>query len=186
MIPILVDLKRVELGAPLSQFQNVLGTSRIDLEKLWSRIRTETGNVPSERALEILLNEALPVLEEAVAQAASSASDGEEPERRTAEDMLGEVLLGVNALVRRGTATSTEWVDVNRLEAEWPTPTSRARDNGDLQLHVGQRIWHDDFGGGIVKAITGEGAKTVAHVAFDGVGPKKLLVKISPIRVEPF
>lgn len=34
---------------------------------------------------------------------------------------------------------------------------------------------------GRVEAITGEGAKRVAHVRFDTAGTKKLLVKIAPI-----
>ena len=55
------------------------------------------------------------------------------------------------------------------------------RDNGDMELAAGDRIRHDDFGEGRVDAITGEGAKRVAHVRFDTVGAKKLLVKIAPI-----
>ncbi len=55
------------------------------------------------------------------------------------------------------------------------------RDNGDLVLAAGDRIRHDDFGEGRVEAITGEGAKRVAHVRFDASGMKKLLVKIAPI-----
>jgi DNA helicase-2/ATP-dependent DNA helicase PcrA len=58
---------------------------------------------------------------------------------------------------------------------------ARMRDNGDMELAAGDRIRHDDFGEGHVDAITGEGAKRVAHVRFDSVGAKKLLVKIAPI-----
>ncbi|MFH8250533.1 ATP-dependent helicase [Microbacterium sp. B2969] len=58
---------------------------------------------------------------------------------------------------------------------------AKVRDNGDLALKPGDRIRHDDFGEGRVDAITGEGAKRVAHVRFDKVGAKKLLVKIAPI-----
>ncbi len=58
---------------------------------------------------------------------------------------------------------------------------AKVRDNGDLVLAAGDRIRHDDFGEGRVDAVTGEGAKRVAHVRFDTVGPKKLLVKIAPI-----
>lgn len=58
---------------------------------------------------------------------------------------------------------------------------SRVRDNGDLELAPGDRIRHDDFGEGRVDAVTGEGAKRVAHVRFDSAGPKKLLIKIAPI-----
>ena len=58
---------------------------------------------------------------------------------------------------------------------------AKVRDNGDMELVPGDRIKHDDFGEGRVDAVTGEGAKRVAHVRFDKAGPKKLLIKISPI-----
>ncbi|MCD2497731.1 ATP-dependent helicase [Microbacterium nymphoidis] len=59
--------------------------------------------------------------------------------------------------------------------------TARVRDNGDLELAAGDRIRHDDFGEGRVDAVTGEGAKRIAHVRFDAAGAKKLLIKIAPI-----
>jgi DNA helicase-2/ATP-dependent DNA helicase PcrA len=46
---------------------------------------------------------------------------------------------------------------------------------------VGDRITHDDFGQGSVMAVTGEGPKRVAEVAFDTAGRKRLLIKIAPI-----
>ncbi|WP_322409741.1 ATP-dependent helicase [Microbacterium invictum] len=58
---------------------------------------------------------------------------------------------------------------------------AKVRDNGDMELAPGDRIRHDDFGEGRIDAITGEGAKRVAHVRFEKVGMKKLLVKIAPI-----
>ncbi|WP_406246268.1 ATP-dependent helicase [Microbacterium sp. M] len=59
--------------------------------------------------------------------------------------------------------------------------TSKVRDNGDLELAAGDRIRHEDFGEGRVDAVTGEGAKRIAHVRFDSAGQKKLLIKIAPI-----
>lgn len=59
--------------------------------------------------------------------------------------------------------------------------TGKVRDNGDLELAPGDRIRHDDFGEGRVDAVTGEGAKRIAHVRFDSAGLKKLLIKIAPI-----
>jgi len=58
---------------------------------------------------------------------------------------------------------------------------AKVRDNGDMQLAPGDRIRHEDFGEGRVDAVTGEGAKRVAHVRFDTAGAKKLLIKIAPI-----
>ena len=58
---------------------------------------------------------------------------------------------------------------------------AKVRDNGDMVLAPGDRIRHDDFGEGRVDAVTGEGAKRVAHVRFDSAGAKKLLIKIAPI-----
>ena len=59
--------------------------------------------------------------------------------------------------------------------------TAKVRDNGDLELAAGDRIRHDDFGEGRIEAVTGEGAKRIAHVRFDSAGQKKLLIKIAPI-----
>ncbi|MBN6190536.1 UvrD-helicase domain-containing protein [Aneurinibacillus sp. BA2021] len=59
--------------------------------------------------------------------------------------------------------------------------TAKMRDNGDLELAAGDRIRHVDFGEGRVDAVTGEGAKRIAHVRFDTAGQKKLLIKVAPI-----
>ncbi|HUH53259.1 MAG TPA: UvrD-helicase domain-containing protein [Microbacteriaceae bacterium] len=56
------------------------------------------------------------------------------------------------------------------------------RDNGDLVLKPGDSIEHDDYGLGRVDKITGEGSKRIAHVIFDSIGERKLLVKLSPIK----
>lgn len=69
-----------------------------------------------------------------------------------------------------------------RPKAEWPNRvTGKVRDNGDLELAPGDRIRHADFGDGRVTQVTGQGAKRVAHVQFEKVGAKKLLIKIAPI-----
>ncbi len=59
--------------------------------------------------------------------------------------------------------------------------TGKMRDNGDLELAVGDRIRHDDFGEGRVEHISGIGPKRIAHVRFDSAGQKKLLIKVAPI-----
>jgi DNA helicase-2/ATP-dependent DNA helicase PcrA len=67
-------------------------------------------------------------------------------------------------------------------KTEWPNRvTGKVRDNGDLELAVGDRIKHDDFGEGRVQAITGTAAKRIAEVQFDSAGRKRLLVKVAPI-----
>jgi len=58
---------------------------------------------------------------------------------------------------------------------------SSVRDNGDLELAPGDRIRHDEYGEGRVNSVTGVGSKRIAHVAFDSVGERKLLIKLSPI-----
>ena len=55
------------------------------------------------------------------------------------------------------------------------------RNNGDLELTPGDRIRHDEYGEGRVSAVTGAGTKRIAHVVFDTVGERKLLVKLAPI-----
>lgn len=79
---------------------------------------------------------------------------------------------GVGALAKRGDAA----VFANRI-------TNKVRDNGELELNAGQRIRHEDFGEGTVNLVTGAGAKRIAHVRFDSVGLKKLLIKVAPIEV---
>jgi DNA helicase-2/ATP-dependent DNA helicase PcrA len=70
----------------------------------------------------------------------------------------------------------------SKPKTEWPNRvTGQVRDNGDLELVAGDRIRHTDFGDGRVTTVTGEGAKRVAHVQFEKVGAKKLLIKIAPI-----
>ncbi|UOQ58005.1 UvrD-helicase domain-containing protein [Leucobacter allii] len=56
-----------------------------------------------------------------------------------------------------------------------------ARDNGDLELGTGDRIRHDEYGEGRVTGVSGAGSKRIAHVVFDAVGERKLLVKLAPI-----
>lgn len=58
---------------------------------------------------------------------------------------------------------------------------SGIRDNGDLTLEPGDRITHDDYGEGRVDRVTGAGTKQIAHVTFDSVGERKLLIKLAPI-----
>lgn len=58
---------------------------------------------------------------------------------------------------------------------------AKVRDNSELELAAGDRIRHEDFGEGRIDAVTGEGAKRIAHVRFDSAGAKKLLIKIAPI-----
>ena len=55
------------------------------------------------------------------------------------------------------------------------------RDNGSLQLAVGDRIEHQDYGQGVVTELRGEGARQVAQVNFDSGATKSLVVKIAPI-----
>ncbi|KKI16669.1 MULTISPECIES: ATP-dependent helicase [unclassified Leucobacter] len=61
------------------------------------------------------------------------------------------------------------------------TIVGSVRDNGDLELAPGDRIRHDEYGAGRVTGVTGAGSKRIAHVVFDTVGERKLLVKLAPI-----
>ena len=56
-----------------------------------------------------------------------------------------------------------------------------SRDNGDLALEIGDRVRHDEYGEGRVVHLTGAGTKRIAHVDFESVGERKLLVKLAPI-----
>jgi DNA helicase-2/ATP-dependent DNA helicase PcrA len=58
---------------------------------------------------------------------------------------------------------------------------TQVRDNGSLQLEIGDRIQHLDYGPGVVTELRGEGARQVAQVNFDSGATKSLVVKIAPI-----
>ena len=58
---------------------------------------------------------------------------------------------------------------------------TQVRDNGSLQLEIGDRIKHLDYGQGVVTELRGEGARQVAQVNFDSGASKSLVVKIAPI-----
>jgi DNA helicase-2/ATP-dependent DNA helicase PcrA len=86
---------------------------------------------------------------------------------------------------RRALSPSFErrsWDAPAKPRTEWTGAITReVRDNSGMELQTGDRIRHDDFGEGRVLGVTGEGAKRIAEVMFDGVGKKKLLIKIAPI-----
>jgi DNA helicase-2/ATP-dependent DNA helicase PcrA len=86
---------------------------------------------------------------------------------------------------RRALSPSFErrsWDAPAKPRTEWTGAITReVRDNSAMELATGDRIRHDDFGDGRVLGVTGDGAKRIAEVMFDGVGKKKLLIKIAPI-----
>lgn len=68
-------------------------------------------------------------------------------------------------------------------KTQWANQVDRVtRDNSAMELAVGDRIRHEDFGEGSVVALTGEGKKRIAEVRFDASGKKRLLVAIAPIQ----
>lgn len=173
VIPLLVDISRAELDPPLSQFQNVVGTSRIEITKLCARILNEIDSAPGEAAHTILFDTAWTALESAVRKATDWESPSAPP-RRDVHEMLEELLLSVNSLVLRGPADPV-------FDLGW-TP-SASYINNRVSLAAGDHIEHRDFGRGRVDMVTGEGSKAVAHVRFDSVGPKKLLIQAAPVRL---
>ncbi len=68
-----------------------------------------------------------------------------------------------------------------RQKTQWTSSVDSIRDNGDLQLAVGDRIRHADFGEGRVVNVIPNGTRTVAEVQFEAAGRKRLLVKVAPI-----
>ena len=60
---------------------------------------------------------------------------------------------------------------------------STIRDNGNLELAVGQRIQHESYGIGSVIAVAGSSPRQTAEIRFDTGELKKLLVKLAPITV---
>lgn len=171
VVPILVDLERSELRPPLNQFNNVLSSSQEDILKLCQRVRLESGNKPSEQIMGMIFTQAWPGLKEAF----ESAKDSSKPvidNVRSDNELLNEILLGVNSLVRS---------DAGLFRHDPPARVESLRDNSGLELKPGHRIVHADFGQGTVTEILGVGSKRIATVDFDNAGTKRLLVKLAPI-----
>ena len=66
-------------------------------------------------------------------------------------------------------------------KTQWAGAISSVRDNGDLQLEVGDVVEHADFGRGKVVETSGSGTKQTAEIRFDSGSRKRLLVKVAPI-----
>lgn len=175
VIPLLVDLERGELESPLDQFQNVLGANRDSIEKLCDRIWSDSGQVPLAPVYRQLLEQAWPALDSALTHIPEASSVDAIPKRETS-DVINEILLGVNELVRRG-------ADGERTNDSWAWTRQSVRDNGDMKVSKGTRLRHVDFGKGTVMDVQGQAARRIAIVKFDSGGTKKLLVKVAPIEL---
>lgn len=179
VIPLLVDLDRAELSPPLSQFQNVYGSIEADVRRLCTRLNAESGQKLSTASFELLFADAWPRLNTAIDTARdAAASPIAHTRHRDQREVLDEILLGINALVRHTNDATPALI---------ATPDSfrsaTVRDNGDLHLFPGDVISHTEFGEGTVTQVTGQGSKRVAQVAFTHHRLKKLLVKIAPIEI---
>ena len=69
----------------------------------------------------------------------------------------------------------------DKPRTEWKGAISSVRDNGDLELAVGDLIEHSDFGRGKVTEVSGQAPKQTAEIRFDNGSKKRLLVKVAPI-----
>ncbi len=68
---------------------------------------------------------------------------------------------------------------------QFPNMIHQMRDNGELELEIGNSIQHESYGTGVVAEITGVGTKRIAHVDFETVGRKKIIIKLAPITLLP-
>ncbi|MGW7415982.1 DNA helicase PcrA [Streptomyces sp. NPDC054863] len=59
--------------------------------------------------------------------------------------------------------------------------TRRASDKPVINLAVGDRVTHDQFGLGTVMTVTGSGSDAQATIDFGGERPKKLLLRYAPV-----
>jgi DNA helicase-2/ATP-dependent DNA helicase PcrA len=69
----------------------------------------------------------------------------------------------------------------SKPKTAWAGAISSVRNNEGMQLEVGDKVEHADFGRGTVLATSGTGPKQTAEIRFGGVGVKRLLVKVAPI-----
>ncbi|MEY2675825.1 MAG: hypothetical protein RL102_1091 [Actinomycetota bacterium] len=80
-----------------------------------------------------------------------------------------------------GSGSSSGYGGTPKEKTEWKSGITSVRNNEGLQLAVGDRVKHADFGDGRVLTTSGEGARQTAEIHFDRVGTKRLLVKVAPI-----
>jgi len=62
-----------------------------------------------------------------------------------------------------------------------PPPRATGRKNVALDLAIGERVSHDTFGLGTVKALSGEGDRAEATIDFGSYGEKRLLLRYAPV-----
>ena len=82
---------------------------------------------------------------------------------------------------RDGSGSSSGYGGTPKEKTEWKSAVTTVRNNEGLQLAVGDRIRHADFGDGRVLTVMGEGPRQSAEIHFERVGTKRLLVKVAPI-----
>ena len=69
----------------------------------------------------------------------------------------------------------------SKPKTAWAGAISSVRNNDGMQLEVGDKVEHADFGSGTVISVAGAGPKQTAEIRFAGIGVKRLLVKVAPI-----
>jgi DNA helicase-2/ATP-dependent DNA helicase PcrA len=69
----------------------------------------------------------------------------------------------------------------DKPKTQYPGAISSVRNNGDMELAVGEMIEHADFGKGKVVTVAGKPPRQTAEIHFGSLGIKKLLVKVAPI-----
>ncbi len=69
-----------------------------------------------------------------------------------------------------------------RVFGSGPAPVARSTGAETLGLVAGDRVVHDRYGAGTVRAVAGEGSRARATVAFDAHGEKQLVLALTPLR----
>ncbi|MDC4233721.1 UvrD-helicase domain-containing protein [Actinomyces sp. B33] len=90
-------------------------------------------------------------------------------------------VIGAGAGTRPGQMASPRLGTTIRMGARPAASADRAADAPVLDLAVGDRVAHATLGTGTVVGLEGQGARTVARVAFGAV-EKRLLVRMAPMK----
>ena len=73
-------------------------------------------------------------------------------------------------------------VQENKYAANLTVTQTKATQKNSEEFAVGDKVMHEKFGQGVVMAVSGEGAKSIITVIFDGMPPKKLVASMAPIK----
>ncbi len=207
----LLDLAQHEVVGPLGNFQHTDLADKSDVMKLLRSINSKCAAPLTERVLGHTFEREWPDLEQTLndIRAGSSRAGSSEPsvpERRSLEDMIGEVLQRVRELEPGAPRPLRVTTPVQQIEVEESDPDDPVADRIIRHLGLslqeasekatralqkfseGDRVVHQTYGHGQITRIKDRGRNSTVEIEFDGEGKRRkfVLAAISLTPEAPF